>query len=203
MRCNKTYSEKISDHIADVARVQCVEDVLHFTRLANLPNILIHGLLSRSALRQAGLGDAVIVSDGDRLDNDEGAISVSISYFYPKMFDAKRYRSGTADWVILGLDPSLLWEQRCLFYAHGAATNATKYERGVGKRDSGFAFESLFWDDGTVRKTNDLPLSCPTHPDSEVQVMEPIPPEFLRGIWVETVENETKVKQHLRCLRVR
>lgn len=201
----KTYSEKVVDHIAKVAIDQRVHHILHFTQLANLSGILNHGLLSRSTLRQANLGYNVFVSDVDRLDNNENAISVSVSYFYPEMFDAKRYRSGKASWMILGLDPSLLWKLRCFFFARGSATNATKYERGAGSRDSGFAFARLFEDftiskDGcaqSFRETNDLPPSCPTYPDAEVQVMESIRPDFIKGVWVEKPGDADKVEELL------
>lgn len=139
MARKKTYGEKIADHIAAVVEARNIEHVLHFTLLENLPGILSNGLLSRSILRDADYD--VFASDADRLDGEDGAISVSISCFYPKMFDAKRYRSGNAPWVILTFDPSLLWNYHCLFYRNGASTNATKYEHG--KRYGGFALAHI------------------------------------------------------------
>lgn len=199
MARKKTYSEKIADHIAAVVDDQNIEDILHFTLLENLPRILKHGLLSRSVLQNADYD--VFASDADRLDGEDGAISVSISCFYPKMFDAKRYRSGNAPWVILVFDPSLLWNYHCLFYRSGAATNATKYEHGKGY--GGYALEQVFADYSVLmdprgigfREAHGLPLGWPTFPDAEVQVMNPVHPDFLLGAWVEAPEHYDQVRK--------
>ncbi|WP_310458464.1 DarT ssDNA thymidine ADP-ribosyltransferase family protein [Ruixingdingia sedimenti] len=199
MARKKTYGEKIADHIAAVVEARNIEHVLHFTLLDNLPGILSNGLLSRSILREADY--AVFASDADRLDGEDGAISVSISCFYPKMFDAKRFRSGNAPWVILAFDPSLLWNYHCLFYRNGASTNATKYEHG--KRYGGFALERLFDDCSNLmdprgtgfREAHGLPSGWPTFPDAEVQVMNPVHPDYLLGAWVETPEHGNQVRK--------
>lgn len=198
MARKKTYSEKIADHIAAVVETRKIEEVLHFTRLENLPGILEHGLHSRTFLRNADYD--VYASDADRLDREDGAISVSISCFYPKMFAAKRDRSENKPWVILALHPSLLWNYDCLFYRNGVTTDATKYEKG--KRYGGYALEKLFEDcsisdlTGTgFREEHSLPLGWPTSSDSEVQVMSPIHPDYLLGAWVETPEHREKVRE--------
>jgi hypothetical protein len=188
----KTYNEKIADHIASVVTSRKIEDVLHFTRLENFPGILEHGLLSRSDLRT--LKYDVFASDDHRLDGEDSAISVSISCYYYEMFTAKRNRSGGKPWVILGFDPKLLWDYKCLFYRNGVPTNATKYENG--KRYGGFALERLFDDHLTgFREESGLQSSWPTFPDSEVQVMSPVHPSYLLGAWVETPEQGVKISE--------
>lgn len=201
MAGRKSYWEKIADHIAAVVNDQGVENVLHFTQIDNLSGILKHGLQCRSVLQDADYD--VFASDGDRLDGQDGAISVSISCYYPKMFDAKRFRSGNASWVILIFEPSILWNYHCLFYRYGAATSATKYEHG--KRYGGFALDRIF-DDCSVgmdergsgfREANGLPSGWPTFPEAEVQVMDPIHPDYLMGAWVETAEDHNQVRELL------
>lgn len=192
MARKKDYGEIIAEHIAEVVEVRQIEDVLHFTRLENLLGILEHGLRTRSELMNAGF--KVYASDADRLDEEDDAVSVSISCYYPRMFEAKRYRAGDKPWAILILHPSLLWNYHCLFFRQGAATNATKCESG--KRYGGFALEKLFGDCSLLmdpketgfRAEYGLPPSWPTFADSEVQVMSPIHPGYIRGAWVETPE---------------
>lgn len=192
MSRRKTYQEKISDHIANVVDARCIKNVIHFTRLSNLRGIVQHGLLSRFDLLQADVLQKSNTSDVDRLDHNDHAISVSVSCFYPYMFNAKRHRSGSAPWMILGLNPSLLWELNCHFFAHSVVSRDTKYERGIGRRNSGYAFESLF-QDHRYREAAGLPLSFPTHPDSEVQVFDPIDPQYLQRVWVETTQDKEEV----------
>lgn len=198
MARKKTYEEKIADHIAAVVEDRKIEDVLHFTRLENLPGILKHGLRDRTFAEQADYD--IYVGDAVRRDGDDCAISVSISCFYPKMFAAKRDRSGNKPWVVLVFHPSLLWNYPCLFYRNGVTTNATKYENG--KRYGGYALEKLFEDcsisdlTGTgFREEHSLPSGWPTSSDSEVQVMSPIHPDYLLGAWVETPEHGEKVRE--------
>lgn len=202
MSRRKTYQEKISDHIASVVDARCIKNVIHFTRLSNLRSILQHGLLSRFDLLQADVLQKSTASDVNRLDENDHAISVSVSCFYPDMFNAKRHRSGNAPWVVLGLNPSLLWELNCHFFAHSVVSRETKYERGISRRDSGFAFESLFQapsNKPTYRGTAGLPLSFPTHPDSEVQVFDPIRPQYLQRAWVETTQDKEEVMRALQA----
>jgi hypothetical protein len=198
MARKKTYEEKIADHIAAVVEDRKIEDVLHFTRLENLPGILEHGLRGRSFLEQADYD--VYASDADRLDGEDDAISVSISCYYPEMFAAKRYRSGNKPWVILAFHPGLLSNYPCLFYRNGVTTSATRYENG--KRYGGYALEKLFEDcsisdlTGTgFREEHSLPSGWPTSSDSEVQVMSPIHPDYLLGAWVETPEHGEQVRE--------
>lgn len=82
MAGRKSYWEKIADHIAGIVNDQGIENVLHFTQIDNLSGILKHGLQCRSVLQDADYD--VFASDGDRLDGQDGAISVSISCYYPK-----------------------------------------------------------------------------------------------------------------------
>lgn len=192
MARKKKYSELIAEHVAAVVERRQIEHVLHFTRLENLPGILAHGIRSRSDLTESTFD--VYASDADRLDQEDRAVSVSISCYYPLMFEAKRYRAGDNPWAILILHPSILWGHHCLFFRHGAAKNATKYENG--KRYGGFALEKLF-DDCSLelhpqkigfRDECGLPPSWPTFSEAEVQVMNPIGPDYIMGAWVETAE---------------
>lgn len=82
-------------------------------------------------------------------------------------------------------------------------SSSTRYERG--KRYGGFALERLFEDCSVLmdergtgfRESHSLPLSWPTFPDSEVQVMNSIHPDYLLGAWIETPKYRDRVQEAL------
>jgi hypothetical protein len=198
-----TYDDKIRAHIREVVQRQQVQDVLHFTRLENLGHILEHGLRSRADLSSEKFEFDVWVSDAELPSGDDTAVSVSISYFYPKMFEAKRRTAGGSAWAILVLRSELLWELHCLFYENSVLSNAVK--RQNRKRYGGYALDRLFEDCSTggarggtgYRVAHGLLPDCPTWPDSEVQVMEPIHPGYIRGVWIETLDHEAFARKTL------
>ena len=74
--------------IRGIVRDRQVDLLCHFTRIENLPSILLTGLQGRSQLRQAGLEFCPI--DFNRIDGCEGAVSLSVSFPNYKMFYNKR-----------------------------------------------------------------------------------------------------------------
>lgn len=190
MARRKSYEEKVAEHIAAVVEDRQIEHVLHFTRLENLPFILQHGLRSRSELVDADF--LVCPSARNRMDDEDCAASVSISCYYPKMFAAKRQAAGEASWIFLFLDPSLLWALPCRFHAQGVATNAVGQE--IGAKNGGWALQRLFAESSIgsggegLRAKVGLPTSFPTFASAEVQVMNAIHPDYIRGVWGETCE---------------
>ncbi|MCB2399376.1 DarT ssDNA thymidine ADP-ribosyltransferase family protein [Rhizobium ruizarguesonis] len=182
MSGNTGYWQTVANEIRVVAENRQIKYLLHFTQLKNLPGILRHGLRSRSELKTAGY--VVYASAADRIDGKDDAISVSITCFYPKMFESKRREAGDEAWAFLLLDASILWRFPCNFHRRGLARSAA--QNALGKLYGHFALQKLF-DDEVFRKSCGLPDFCPTYPDAEVQIMASIvPPEFVVGIWVES-----------------
>lgn len=187
------YWNKVADHIATVVETRRIEEVLHFTRLDNLHSILEHGILTRSEIFTGNFN--TYASDTNRLDQDDDAVSVSITCFYPRMFGGKMSRTAGEAWVIVVLKPNVLWEHICLFYTRGAASNETKHANH--KRYGGYALQKLFDDyspqmnsNGTgFRAEHGLPDNWPTFPDSEVQVKSSIHPRYIKGVVVQTPED--------------
>ncbi len=74
--------------------------LVHFTRVANLPSILQHGLYPVS--RTAEVGVAPVVNDELRLDGHRNATSLSIAFPNYRMFWKYRQENVGVDWVVLG-----------------------------------------------------------------------------------------------------
>lgn len=159
-----------------------IRHLIHFTQVQNLPGIVSHGILPRRELIERGI--RAQGSDAGRLDREDGAISVSVGTYYPKMFEAKRFRHPGTSWVLLALDPSILWRLECRFFDSSAASRDHAYRQGSfgGAR----AFLRMFEDRSpydpsqkAYRAALGIPDSFPTRPDAEVQVLQAIAPECI------------------------
>src|SRR3546814_11303328 len=81
--------------------------------------IVESGLLSRDHVQEQG-GFAYTSIDA-RLDGNNSAISLSVSAYNHRMLTSKIRASGRSDWVILAIQPSVLW------------THDRSEERRIGK----------------------------------------------------------------------
>jgi hypothetical protein len=165
--------------IRSIARDRDVRLLFHFTQIANLAGIVEHGLSCRRVL--AGPEYLAYASSKYRIDGNDGAVSVSISRLNRWMFNKKRKDSGHRDWVVLGLRPDILWTHDCRFCWRNAGHDKIKDHRGF--RGGPWAFTRMFAGDDEARR--DLPPSCPTDPEAEVQVLERIAPELIVGAIVD------------------
>ncbi|TIS54334.1 MAG: DUF4433 domain-containing protein [Mesorhizobium sp.] len=163
--------------------------LVHFTQAWNLPSIVTHGLLSRTELAERNLN--VFLSDRSRLDEKDEAISVSISAVNCEMFKAKHRNCGPTSWVILLLDPSILWRHNCRFNCRNAARQEMKKHGGF--LGGTYGFRQMFSDDMrhplfqavSHRAETGIPDFLTTRPDAEVQVFGSIAPEAILGAWVD------------------
>lgn len=181
-----------ADDIRRSVRNRGIECLLHFTQLLNLEPIIEHGFLPRSMI--VGRDDVTAhVLDADRLDGQDDAISVSISAFNHAMFSAKRQWSNGLPWILLALDPSILWTHPCRFHAINAASREAR--RRQGGRDHIWAFQEMFSETqyGTTgsfkgsrwREETGIPDHLTTFPDAEVQVMAPFSSELITDAWID------------------
>lgn len=180
------YREKIRS----IAEDREVFHLLHFTQFSNLPGIVKHGLLSRNTLARPEY--MAYASDRFRLDGNGEAVSVSISRVDERIFAAKRYRSGHADWVLLVLPAEILWTHDCRFSWCNAAKKEIKDHRGW--RGGPWAFNQMFVGSQEARKY------YTTDPEAEVQVLQPIAPNCILGAVVYRPEMVEKVQAELDCL---
>jgi hypothetical protein len=105
-----------------------VSRLLHFTHASNIKSIVKNGLMSRAEMKTRGI--VPTTSSPWRLDDENSAISVSISAMNYRMFRRKVDDSNRKDWVILYLSPSVLWTHRCHFFSLNAASSAMIHHRG-------------------------------------------------------------------------
>lgn len=160
-----------------IAKERHIPWLVHFTLIDNLEGIVEHGLLPRETLKKRGY---TFRPSGPCLSDEcEVAVSVSISTVNA-VFETKRNNNGRADWVVLYLQRDILWTHKCLFTWRNAARNEIKYP--IFERDGRWAFSKMF--EGSDEKRNGRPLWCPTDPEAEVQVLEPIERDCILGVVV-------------------
>jgi hypothetical protein len=178
------------ERIRDIVVERRIPNLAHFTLLSNLPGIVRNGLLCRADLL-AGRGNAM-PSAVYRLDEQDAAVSVSVTAINFRMFEGKRKASRTDRWVVLLLDPSILWTHDCRFFSLNAAKNEMKHHRG--RLDGPWAFERMFADDAqpfqyvgaSYREETGIPHCLTTRAEAEVQVFGTIMPTSILEAWVET-----------------
>ncbi|HCM9719221.1 TPA: DUF4433 domain-containing protein [Enterobacter hormaechei subsp. steigerwaltii] len=181
--------------IQEVVQQRNITRLFHFTHSDNLSSILENGLLSRSELDDETNEYNYDFNDEDRIDGHLDGICLSISFPNAKMF--WKYRSlKPGDWVILEINPSILWTKNCAFYPTNAASNNVRFnELELIKGDA--AFSALFSDEvfGIQRDVN-LPAEYTTDVQAEVMVFEKIDPLYI----VNTFHSNKQSAEHFKGL---
>lgn len=170
------------DGIRTYLQQRGVVDVYHFTQETNLSAILKHGLLPRNLLQQRGI--AFVSNDTMRLDNAQEATSVSISFPNYKMFYRLRQNDTSVRWIVLSIQPEILWTANCAFCKTNAASNSVRF-RDRRARATLEALQDMFAD-YPGKHRGDIPDSYPTSPQAEVLVFDPIPVSMIRSVCVPT-----------------
>lgn len=176
-----------SEAIRQFVEQRRVKSLYHFTREDNLASIIEHGLLPRNTLERLGIRH--VYNDHERLDGRKTTVSVSISFPNYRLFYHLRQRCN-ASWVILEIDPSVLWKQNCLFCQCNAADSEVR--NLPDEKLKGVSALACMYDDdiregstNSVRKSEKL-LDCePTDVQAEVLVRGAISRENIRAVVVE------------------
>jgi hypothetical protein len=158
-----------------------IKKLFHFTRLNNLKSIMSYGLLGRSSLDRLYSTDRPIFNDAHRLDGYPEAICLSISFPNYRMF-YKLNNNNQKEWVILVLEPSILWEFDCAFFEANAASNSIK-NIALPRRKEYSSLVQMFMD-YPPHKRQDLNIhnNYTTNPQAEVLVLEPIAIKYISEI---------------------
>ena len=170
-----------------------IDFVWHFTRLANLHGILTNGLIGRSKLVSMGVPSEF--NDNYRLDGHEESICCSIAHPNYKMFYRLRQESPEIEWVVVALQPSVLWEKDCAFCTTNAASNNVTYIP-IQLRKGAPAFIRLFDEVPGKPPRAELGISdsCPTDPQAEVLVFGDIEANYIVGAVTQNKPTETTLK---------
>ena len=155
--------------------------LLHFTRAVNLTSIIAHGLYPVGRAHEVGANPDI--NDQNRWDNHRNATSISIGFPNSRMFYKYRKEESAADWAILVIEPSVLWEKNCAFCRHNAAdrrirnqllSNLMTPQSFMGMYDK---IEGI-----PPREEQNLRTYDPTDVQAEVLVFDVIEPQFIAGI---------------------
>lgn len=152
-----------------------IQYLTHFTRMENVDSILQHGLISHAHLNGRG-----IINDHERWDRRTQATCLSISHPNYRMFYKLRKEQEDAQWAVLLLSPSILWELDCGFTRLNAADAlmARLSDEDIRGLE---AFNQLFTD-AAHRQQWQLGIHEPTNPQAEVLCFETIAPSYIMGI---------------------
>lgn len=168
-----------------------ITSLVHFTRVENLNSIISEGLFSVKALSNKGVD--YIRNDLDRRDNLLNAISVSIQHPNYRMFYRKMTANQDVDWVVIRINPNVLWSKDCLFCIDNAA-NSTISRTSENDRRGIVAFKKMFENipGKPTRKESNLYERFTSNPQAEVLVLEEIESELILEVAFQTQEKLDK-----------
>ena len=173
--------EKRSVEIRNFCERRNFQTLVHFTRIENLTNILLYGLVSREKMAEMKLLTSPVINDHQRFDKLLNGISLSISYPNYRMFFSYR-QAQFEKWVILFLDPSILWKLDCGFNSQNAASSSM-HRIPLEDRKKPDALYRMFDDVGDNKRGKlKIPDNFTTDPQAEVLVFEPIPTDYLQNV---------------------
>lgn len=171
--------------IKNLVKERQIIQLIHFTRYENLGGILNNGLYVRSMLNR--IPDMVYVNDELRLDGHSDSISLSITFPNHKMFYKYRMSLNARGWVLLAIDPSVLWEYDCAFCKYNAADSRI-IRIPVNELKHADKLKEMFTENINeigVRERERLTVSDPTDVQAEVLVFNNIPKEKILAVGFE------------------
>lgn len=177
---------------------QGIEDIVHFTRIENIPSILKNGLYGRKSLSEVGVG--IIINDRHRFDYLPDAICCSISFPNYKMFYQLRKDNPGTDWAVLRIKSQILWEKNCVFCIQNAAKRSvalTKLQHRKGLEALQLLFADI--DAAPSRKDLNIPNYYPTHPQAEVLILDRIEPEMILDI---SLDQKERIRDHKKVMEI-
>lgn len=178
----------VNENILGDCATRGVTRLCHFTPSRNLIHVLASGYLKDRHTLEMEARDEVNPTDEHRLDGHLDKICCSVEYPNSYYLDiVKRKELIFLDWVILFIDPVVLWSPGTLFcQRNAAAENGSLITGGWPGYESMFA-PRVQGAGGRVFRRQASHLSCsPTDLQAEVLVQGPIPIDAIRGMAMQT-----------------
>lgn len=174
--------------IRDEVKKRNIEVLFHFTKIENLESIMDDGLVPRTVLEEAA--HPYSFTDRYRMDGRPDTISLSVSDINYAMFENKRKAYPYSSWVVLLLDPAVLWSKKCRFCERNAASRVMTAKKGAQAGVE--SFQDLFFDGNG----NDCG-SFPARNDAEVLVYGQIETSYICGAWTDRKDLADYVQEQL------
>lgn len=176
--------------IQEFAKERGINFLYHFTRIENLPSILNAGLQTKNYLNlnKELFNVHYFSNDIHRFDQTD-AVCATISFPNYKMFFGLRSRNADAEWVVIELHASILWQKECAFCVTNAADSiVTSVPLQIRKGLD--AFKKMFDDFGDKKRNNlNIPDRYTTNPQAEVLVFNNIEPNLIRRVYFQKDES--------------
>lgn len=150
--------------------------LLHFTRAKNLESIFKHGIVPVSLCPDLGISP--VVNDKFRWDRRTNSSSFSIGHPNSKMLWKYRQLEPTEEWVVLAVDPSIIWQSEVAFCPHNAADRRIA-SREIGSLKGYAALKEMI---GRDKRGVILPYE-PADEQAEILVFDVVKPNQIMGVF--------------------
>ena len=169
-----TYQEQIlaiAEHLE-------IPYLVHFTRAENLESIINNGIYPVNRVEE--VCENPTINDALRLDGRREGTSISVAFPNCQMLYKYRREKIGSEWVILILQPSVLWIKDCAFCKFNAADIRIR-NLPIEYLKTPQSFMDLFaeLEGGTARADLNLKSFDPTDVQAEVLVFDVIEPQLI------------------------
>lgn len=173
----KKNSGKERPAFTDFVERRGIRNLIHFTRIENVPMILSYGLIPRHYLELEAIRIAIRPFFADnRMNADRTHNLLSISF--PDYLSFHRLsKRDKSSWVVLLLSPDLLVRHECGF-------EETPFDSSQMGADKGIQAANRLFGDDILRKQLNLPTHFTTYPESVVHEFSVVAPSYIDRIHV-------------------
>jgi len=157
-----------------------IKEIIHFTRIENVPNIMKYGLIPRKHLENTALKIVLnpYFTDSYRFEKNELANCLSFTTPNYRMFFRKRIKSKSDScWAVLSITPEIILENYFECTTSNSASSTCKPSYGI------LQLRKLFSDVNLRKKLAVLP-SEPTDPQAEILEDTVISPTRINKVYV-------------------